>query len=84
MNCHSQLCGIYFVGVDESVDGAALLDLSEGDVKMMVKPLGHVKRVLRLTSNIKTKVMMRFPMVFILLCNYGKLCQQVIPYLLIR
>ena len=58
MDCHSHLCGIYFVGVDESVDGAAFLDLSEDDVKMMVKPLGHVKRVLRLISSIKTKVMM--------------------------
>ena len=42
---HLTECGIYFVGVDKSVDGAAFLDLSE-DVKMMVKPLGHVKRVL--------------------------------------
>jgi hypothetical protein len=46
------------IGVDESVDGAAFLDLSEDDVKMMVKPLGHVKRVLRLISSVKTKVMM--------------------------
>ena len=45
-------------GVDESVDGAAFLDLSEDDVKMMVKPLGHVKRVLRLLCSVKTKVMM--------------------------
>ena len=57
---HLTECGIYFGGVDESVDGAAFLDLSEDDVKMMVKPLGHVKRVLRLLSNIKTKVMMQF------------------------
>ena len=38
------------------MDGAAFLDLSEDDVKMMVKPLGHVKRVLRLVSSIKAKV----------------------------
>ena len=43
------------VGVDESVDEAPFLDHSE-DVKMMVKPLGHVKRVLRLISSVKTKV----------------------------
>lgn len=42
--------------VDESVDGAAFLDLSEDDVKTMIKPLGHVKRVLCLISSVKSKV----------------------------
>ena len=42
--------------IDESVDGAAFLELSEADIKTMVKPLGHVKRILRLLSAIKPKV----------------------------
>lgn len=37
--------------LEKSVDGAAFLDLTEGDVKTLVKPLGHVKHVLRLISN---------------------------------
>ena len=41
--------------IDESVDGAAFLDLTEKDVKTMVKPLGHIKRVLRLISTLKSK-----------------------------
>ena len=51
----------FIVSLDESVDGAALLDLSEDDVKIMVKPLGHVKRVLRLISSVKTKVITHVP-----------------------
>ena len=38
------------------MDGAAFLDLSEEDVKTLVKPLGHIKRVLRLVASVKTKV----------------------------
>lgn len=57
--------------VDESVDGAAFLDLSEGDVKTMVKPLGHVKRVLRLISGAKSKVITLTPMLLLYyLCGY--------------
>ena len=41
--------------IDESVDGAAFLDLTENDVKTMVKPLGHEKRVLCLISTLKSK-----------------------------
>ncbi len=35
------------------VDGAAFVELTEDDVKTMIKPLGQVKRVLRL---IKSKI----------------------------
>ena len=56
--CHDHMYSYYCrnVDIDESVDGAAFLDLSEDDLKLIVKPLGHVKRVLRLISSVKTKV----------------------------
>ena len=40
--------------VDEFVDGTAFLNLSEDDVKTMVKPPGHVK--LRLISSVESKM----------------------------
>ena len=89
--CRGHTCSIYYVGVDESVDGAAFLDLSEDDVKTMVKPLGHVKRVLQLLSSVKTKVIIPSSCLLSkLLCMYNikfyrKLCHhQVICYLLKR
>ena len=41
--------------IDESVDGAAFLDLTEKDVKTMVKALGHVKHVLCLILTLRSK-----------------------------
>ena len=37
----------------EELIGAAFLELSEDDVKSMVKPLGQVKRIVRLISSVK-------------------------------
>ena len=38
------------------MDEAAFLERTESDVKTMVKPLCHVKRVLRLISSVKSTV----------------------------
>ena len=40
---------------DEQIDGAAFMELSESDVKSLVKPLGQVKKIVRLVNS-KVKV----------------------------
>ena len=40
-----------YFGVDEVVDGAAFLDLTEEDVKTLIKPIGYVKRLVRLIKS---------------------------------
>ncbi len=37
--------------LDEMVDGAAFVELTDDDVKNMIKPLGQVKRVVRLIKS---------------------------------
>ena len=36
------------------IDGAALADLTEQDVESLVKPLGQVKRIVRLINSLKS------------------------------
>lgn len=38
--------------LDNEIDGEAFLDLSEKDVKEIVKPLGQVKKIMRLQSTL--------------------------------
>lgn len=56
----TQDAGIYSVShvytcTDNEIDGEAFLDLTEGDVKEIVKPLGQVKKIMRLQTALKVK-----------------------------
>ena len=45
-SCLSVIC------LENEVDGMAFFDLSEGDIKAMIKPLGIVKKLIRLKKYI--------------------------------
>lgn len=38
----------YNICAENEIDGSAFLDLTEADVKELIKPLGTVKRIIRL------------------------------------
>ncbi len=46
---NNTLCHAYTI--EELIDGAAFMELSESDVKSLVKPLGQVKKISRLISS---------------------------------
>lgn len=46
--------------IDDQIDGAAFTELTEGEVKAIVKPLGVVKKILRLQKSIVQSVSLLF------------------------
>ncbi len=43
---------IYFLKLENEIDGETFCELSEADIKAIVKPLGIVKKIIRLQKSI--------------------------------
>ena len=43
---------LYCLLLDNEIDGPAFIELTENDIKTMIKPLGVVKKILRLQKSV--------------------------------
>lgn len=52
---------IYFLyNLENQIDGLAFIDLSENDIRQMIKPIGCVLKILRLKSSVSVSSLMLF------------------------